>query len=227
MRFLAETKWELPPEERHHLEVLRVREGETFEILCADEIATARRMGDGYEILSTRPAVTDAHTITLFQGYPKGTKLDEIVEKSTELGVDAIVPVYMARSVVRPAKNEDKKRARRIEIARSATKQSRADRIPEIRKAVDFETALASAQGTILAAYEDATEPLGGVLTQGVESDIALWIGPEGGWEPHEVERIRERGGHVFSLGRRILRTETAGPATIAILRYLEVNHAL
>lgn len=227
MRFLAETKWELPPEERHHLEVLRVREGETFEILCADEIATARRMGDGYEILSTRPAVTDAHTITLFQGYPKGTKLDEIVEKSTELGVDAIVPVYMARSVVRPAKNEDKKRARRIEIARSATKQSRADRIPEIRKAVDFETALASAQGTILAAYEDATEPLGGVLTQGVESDIALWIGPEGGWEPHEIERIRERGGRVFSLGRRILRTETAGPATIAILRYLEVNHAL
>ncbi len=227
MRFLAETKWELSPEERHHLEVVRVREGETFEILCADEIATARHTGDGYEILSTRPTVTDAHTITLYQGYPKGTKLDEIVEKSTELGVDAIVPVYMVRSVVRPAKNEDKKRARRIEIARSATKQSRADRIPEIRKAVDFETALASAQGTILAAYEDATEPLGSVLTQGVETDIALWIGPEGGWEPEEIERIRERGGRVFSLGRRILRTETAGPATIAILRYLEVNHAL
>lgn len=227
MRFLAETKWELSPEERHHLEVLRVREGETFEILCADEIATARRTGDGYEILSTRPAVTDAHTITLYQGYPKGTKLDEIVEKSTELGVDAIVPVYMARSVVRPAKNEDKKRARRIEIARSATKQSRADRIPEIREAVDFETALASQRGTILAAYEDATEPLGGALKCGVESEIALWIGPEGGWEPHEIERIRERGGRVFSLGRRILRTETAGPATISILRYLEVNHAL
>lgn len=227
MRFLAETKWELSPEERHHLEVLRVREGETFEILCADEIATARRTGDGYEILSTRPAVTDAHTITLYQGYPKGTKLDEIVEKTTELGVDAIVPVYMARSVVRPAKNEDKKRARRIEIARSATKQSRADRIPEIRAAVDFETALASTEGTILVAYEDATEPLGDVLKCGVDSEIALWIGPEGGWEPGEIERIRERGGRVFSLGRRILRTETAGPATIAILRYLEVNHAL
>ena len=227
MRFLAETKWELSPEERHHLEVLRVREGETFEILCAEEIATARRTEDGYEILSTRPAVTDAHTITLYQGYPKGTKLDEIVEKTTELGVDAIVPVYMARSVVRPAKNEDKKRARRIEIARSATKQSRADRIPEIRAAVDFETALASTEGTILVAYEDATEPLGGVLKCGVDSEIALWIGPEGGWELQEIERIRERGGRTFSLGRRILRTETAGPATIAILRYLEVNHAL
>ena len=227
MRFLAETKWELSPEERHHLEVLRVREGETFEILCAEEIATARRTEDGYEILSTRPAVTDAHTITLYQGYPKGTKLDEIVEKSTELGVDAIVPVYMARSVVRPAKNEDKKRARRIEIARSATKQSRADRIPEIRAAVDFETALASTEGTILVAYEDATEPLGDVLKCGVDSEIALWIGPEGGWELQEIERIRERGGRTFSLGRRILRTETAGPATIAILRYLEVNHAL
>lgn len=227
MRFLAETKWELSPEERHHLEVLRVREGETFEILCAEEIATARRTEDGYEILSTRPAVTDAHTITLYQGYPKGTKLDEIVEKTTELGVDAIVPVYMARSVVRPAKNEDKKRARRIEIARSATKQSRADRIPEIRAAVDFETALASTEGTILVAYEDATEPLGDVLKCGVDSEIALWIGPEGGWELQEIERIRERGGRTFSLGRRILRTETAGPATIAILRYLEVNHAL
>lgn len=227
MRFLAETKWELSPEERHHLEVLRVREGETFEILCAEEIATARRTEDGYEILSTRPAVTDAHTITLYQGYPKGTKLDEIVEKTTELGVDAIVPVYMARSVVRPAKNEDKKRARRIEIARSATKQSRADRIPEIRAAVDFETALASTEGTILVAYEDATEPLGDVLKCGVDSEIALWIGPEGGWELQEIERIRERGGRTFSLGRRILRTETAGPATLAILRYLEVNHAL
>ena len=227
MRFLAETKWELSPEERHHLEVLRVREGETFEILCAKEIATARRTEDGYEILSTRPAVTDAHTITLYQGYPKGTKLDEIVEKTTELGVDAIVPVYMARSVVRPAKNEDKKRARRIEIARSATKQSRADRIPEIRAAVDLETALASTEGTILVAYEDATEPLGEVLKCGVDSEIALWIGPEGGWELQEIERIRERGGRTFSLGRRILRTETAGPATIAILRYLEVNHAL
>lgn len=227
MRFLAETKWELSPEERHHLEVLRVREGETFEILCAEEIATARRTEDGYEILSTRPAVTDAHTITLYQGYPKGTKLDEIVEKTTELGVDAIVPVYMARSVVRPAKNEDKKRARRIEIARSATKQSRADRIPEIRAVVDFETALASTEGTILVAYEDATEPLGDVLKCGVDSEIALWIGPEGGWELQEIERIRERGGRTFSLGRRILRTETAGPATIAILRYLEVNHAL
>lgn len=227
MRFLAETKWELSPEERHHLEVLRVREGETFEILCDDEIATARRTGDGYEILSTRPVVTDTHTITLYQGYPKGTKLDEIVEKTTELGVDAIVPVYMARSVVRPAKNEDKKRARRIEIARSATKQSRGDHIPEICEAVDFETALESTEGTILVAYEDATEPLGDVLKCGVDSEIALWIGPEGGWEPHEIERIRERGGRVFSLGRRILRTETAGPATIAILHYLEVNHAL
>lgn len=227
MRFLAETKWELSKEEMHHLDVLRVREGEMFEILCEDEIATARKTSGGFEILSCRAAVVDAHFVTLYQGYPKGTKLDEIVEKATELGVDAIVPVYMARSVVRPAKNEGKKHARRIEIARSATKQSHADRIPEISLAVDFETALEKAKGTMLVAYEHAEEPLKTAIADGVDTHIALWIGPEGGWELDEIERIRAHGGRIFSLGKRIMRTETAGPATIAILRYLEGNHAL
>lgn len=222
------------PDVNHIRKVLRMREGE--EILISDgqgrdfhcrieaieeEEVTARILWvlDGNAEL--------ASDITLFQGLPKGDKMEFIIQKCVELGVARIVPVNTKRTIVKlDAKKEQARIKRWSGISESAAKQSGRGRIPEVTGVKSFAEALEEAKklNMCLIPYELARDM---AQTREVLSSIkpgmsvGIFIGPEGGFEEEEVEQAEAAGARPITLGRRILRTETAGMAVLAMLVYL------
>ena len=163
--------------------------------------------------------------IYLFQGLPKSDKMELIVQKAVELGVHEIIPVAMKNCVV---KLDDKKAASKVnrwqEIAKSAAKQSKRSLIPVVEMPMSYKLAVERAKelDVVLVPYENergmqATRELMAAIEPG--QSIGIFIGPEGGFDSSEVEFVRENA-HLISLGNRILRTETAGLATLAMLIY-------
>lgn len=168
-----------------------------------------------------------ASAVTLFQGLPKSDKMDLIVQKCVELGVDRIVPVSTKRAVVKlDAKKEETRLKRWNTISESAAKQSGRGVIPEVSGVMSFEKALEEAKKleVLLIPYERAehmaeTRRVMGEIRPG--QSVGVFIGPEGGFEESEVEEAVAAGARAITLGRRILRTETAGLAVMAMLGYL------
>ena len=166
--------------------------------------------------------------ILLFQGLPKADKMEWIVQKAVELGVAEIIPVEMKRCVVRldPAKGA-KKAQRWQTIAEAAAKQSRRAYIPQVLPPMTMQEAAEYAEAEadlLLLPYEqkETDESTAGVLSNIRRGQtIAVFIGPEGGFEPDEVESLRQRDAAIVSLGRRILRTETAGLTVLSWMIYL------
>ena len=208
---------------KHMATVLRLRPGDTV-TLCD---------GQGHECeavltaISKSEAVLDAgpirlcdteptHRITLFQCLPKTGKMETVIQKGTELGLFALRPTVSERCVALPGKDYNKKLERYRKVAEEAAKQSRRGVIPDILPPVELENADFSPYDTVLLAYEEEHTV---TLKQALSSagcHIALLIGPEGGFSPEEAELLRQKGAVSVSLGPRILRTETAGPAAIA-----------
>ena len=165
--------------------------------------------------------------IYLFQGLPKGDKMETVIQKNVELGVSSIIPVSMKRSVM---KLEPKKVKSRIErwnkIAESAAKQSKRMIIPEVTEPMTMKEAVkfASDLDLILLPYENSKgmEETKKII-EGIEAgqSIGIFIGPEGGFDEAEVDLAIEAGAKVISLGKRILRTETAGMALMSVLAYM------
>jgi len=162
--------------------------------------------------------------VTLFQGIPKGEKMDFIVQKATELGVQRIVPMFTRRTVVQLNPERAKsKRERWQRVATSATEQSGGKIVPEIALPVTFQRAVdeASHADLWLLFYEASEEPLRGVLqTQRDVGNVAIMVGPEGGFDPSEVATAQRKGAQVVSLGKRILRTETAAVVAVTLVLY-------
>lgn len=162
----------------------------------------------------------------LFQGLPKADKMELIIQKSVELGVCEVIPVAMKRSVVKlDAKKEKNKIARWQGIAESAAKQSKRLIIPEIKGVMNFKEAVAYAKGLDynVIPYEFA----GGMETSKkvIQSlhqykTVGIFIGPEGGFDQEEIAYVKEMGMQIISLGKRILRTETAGLTTLSIIMF-------
>ncbi|MCR4617861.1 MAG: 16S rRNA (uracil(1498)-N(3))-methyltransferase [Lachnospiraceae bacterium] len=157
--------------------------------------------------------------VTLYQGLPKADKMELIIQKCVELGVNRIVPVSMKRCVV---KLDEKKSASKISrwqaIAESAAKQSKRGIIPEIAPVKSFADAIKEAADCDVKflPYEmadsdamDKTRLALGGIKQG--QSISVFIGPEGGFDEDEIEKARAAGMEIITLGKRILRTETAG----------------
>ena len=165
--------------------------------------------------------------ITLYQGLPKGDKMEMIVQKAVELGVAEIVPIAMKRCVVKlDAKKAAKKVQRWNEIAKSAAKQSKRGMIPEVKSVMSFKEAVeyGKSMDMLLIPYEDAE----GIVhsRQVVESvkgkkSLGIYIGPEGGFPEEEVSLAMEAGAEPITLGHRILRTETAGMALLSVLMFM------
>ena len=165
--------------------------------------------------------------ILLFQGIPKGDKLEWIVQKSVELGVHRIIPTAMSRCIARiDRKKEEQKIARLQKIAESAAKQSGRDRIPEIsgvmsiKEAADYAFSVCS---PVIFAYEKAENPaesrqVFASLCAGQR--IALFVGPEGGFSTEEAELLISCGAETVTLGKRILRTETAPLYLLSVIGY-------
>lgn len=164
--------------------------------------------------------------VYLFQGLPKADKMELIIQKAVELGVYEVIPVETGRSVVKlGAKKAAQKTARWQAIAEAAAKQSRRRIIPQVSAPVSFAQALARAaeMDIKLIPYELAegmacTKQIFSNLGEG--KDIAVFIGPEGGFEEKEIAGAKECGIQPITLGKRILRTETAGFTVMAWIMY-------
>lgn len=163
--------------------------------------------------------------IVLYQGFPKGSKMDLILQKATEIGVKDFYGVLTHRTIVKF--KEDKKKNSKIErlnaIIKEAAKQSKRDYIPELREIYSFENMIEDLRGqeNIIVPYEDEEDKgLKEVLGSLGGNRINLVIGPEGGFEEEEIDKLKEIGGKIVSLGPRILRTETAAMVAASIILY-------
>lgn len=217
----------------HIKNVLRMKIGEQLEINDGNEfkyIGHIESFEEGcvvVEIEGVLMADTELPSkIYLFQGLPKADKMELIVQKAVELGVTEVIPVSMKRCVV---KLDDKKKDKKVErwqaIAASAAKQAARGIIPKVSSVMTFKEALqyAGTMDVVLLPYE---------LAEGMEStrnlineikagqSIAVFIGPEGGFEKEEIEFAKLIHAKPITLGKRILRTETAGITTLSILMY-------
>ena len=215
-------------------ERVRISDGSDLDYYCTIQSLEADQIllhVDGKEASSMELPVE----ICLFQGLPKSDKMELIIQKAVELGAVTVVPVAMKRSVVRlDAKKAAAKTRRWNAIAQSAAKQSGRMIIPQVLEPVSFEEAVkqAASMEYKLLPYENE-EGMEGVRrilsglagdvkgTTGGKKQVGIFIGPEGGFEPSEVELAEKAGWNRISLGRRILRTETAGMALLSVLVYL------
>ena len=163
--------------------------------------------------------------IYLFQGLPKNDKMEWIIQKTVELGVYEVIPVAMKNCVVKLDDKKAKSKVTRWQaIAESAAKQSKRSLIPEVKMPMSYKEAVAYAKklDVKLVPYENEHGMAGtkAAMEQIKKGEsIAVFIGPEGGFAPEEIEMVRDEM-QLISLGRRILRTETAGIAALAILGY-------
>lgn len=164
--------------------------------------------------------------IYLFQGLPKSDKMELIIQKAVELGAYQIVPVAMKNCVVKlDAKKTENKVKRWQEIAKSAAKQSKRSLIPTVEMPLRYEDAISLAVqlDVVLVPYEnergmEATRSVVEGIRPG--QSIGIFIGPEGGFAEDEIALAKSHDMALLSLGRRILRTETAGLAMLSILTY-------
>ena len=162
--------------------------------------------------------------VTLYPGMPKGDKLELVTQKATEMGAVNITPVLTDRSVSRPdGKSAAKKQERLQRIALEAAKQSGRGAVPQVGAMTSFKEAVRNATGTKILFYEGGGLPLSKCLPEN-ETDVSVFIGPEGGFAPEEVEFAKANGVITATLGPRILRTETAPLAALAILMYMTGN---
>ncbi|MCI8453015.1 MAG: 16S rRNA (uracil(1498)-N(3))-methyltransferase [Lachnospiraceae bacterium] len=228
------------PDVNHIRNVLRMKPGER--ILLSDGKGTnclCELMEVGAERVTARilpEAVTDTELpveVTLYQGLPKGDKMDYIVQKCVELGVSRIVPTEMERCVARlDAKRAEARRKRWQAVAESAAKQSKRMRMPMLTGPVQFADAVRAAGEYDLALIPyEASESLSGAggmkrtreLIGGLKpgSRAAVLIGPEGGFSDSEIETALAGGLFPVTLGKRILRTETAGLFVLAAMGLL------
>jgi 16S rRNA (uracil1498-N3)-methyltransferase len=204
----------------HAVHVLRLRRGDRFiafdgqggeweaqVVSVGDEVVAA--------VMSERRAIRLPYRLTMYQALPKADKMDQIVRMGTELGVAAFVPVIASRSIKRGSRRDRWRR-----IAAEAAKQSRRSDVPEVSEPVTFATALERLRvhSTRLVLWEGGGVPIVRALSgRKSVSDIAVFVGPEGGFDAREVDALKSVG-TLCDLGPLLLRTETAGVAAAAIV---------
>ena len=206
-------------------EELWISDGSKYEYRCTiesfepDEVLL-------HIVYSQEPEYELSCQIYLFQGLPKADKMELIIQKAVELGAYEIIPVETKRCVVKlDGKKSAKKTARWQQIAESAAKQSKRMLIPNVHEVLTFREALkyAESMDVRLVPYElargmqETKEILAGIEPG---QSVGIFIGPEGGFEEKEIEAAIEGGAKPITLGRRILRTETAGLAILSVLMF-------
>ena len=216
----------------HIRNVLRMKPGEEIRICTGQDSRDYRCRIEQLkedEVTAQILWVEDSHAelpsrLILFQALPKSDKMELIIQKAVELGVYRIIPMETRRCIVRlKAGKEETKLRRWNAIAESAAKQSKRMIVPEVAGVMTFDQALsyAASLDRLCIPYEMAEnmektrEWIRGICPG---QSVGIMIGPEGGFEPEEVEKAETAGAAVLSLGRRILRTETAGMTLLSAL---------
>lgn len=213
----------------HIKNVLRMTVGDTFLVSCNSvsdlceiesfecDTVIAKIMQENYQ--NTNLPVR----IHLFQGLPKSDKLELIIQKTVELGIESITPVSMKRSIMKIDEKKKKSKTERWqEIAKAAAKQSKRTAIPKVNEVISYKQMLNYVKDLdlLLVPYEcadgmQATKDALSEIKSGM--DIGIVIGPEGGFDEREIESIVQEGGKAISLGKRILRCETAAITAVAM----------
>ena len=222
---------------RHLADVLRMKVGENIFVSCdgKTDLCRIEKIDSAFavaKIIEKNAIDTELPVeLTLFQGLPKGDKMELIIQKCVELGVHRIVPVQMKRSVVKfDEKRKKSKTVRWQAIAESAAKQSKRNIIPEVSETIGFFDALEEAkkEDLILIPYENErgmADTKAALEKLKPKMKVAVFIGPEGGFDEREIEEAKNAGGRIISLGSRILRTETAAiTATAMIMLAVEMK---
>ena len=214
----------------HISKVLRLSIGDTIELCdgqCNDYIAEISKINKdcvSLKLLQHFPSPTESkYQVTLFQCLPKAAKLETIIQKSVELGVFAICPVESERCVIKLDKRDsESKRIRMSRVAYEAAKQSKRGILPEILPVTRLNKLDLSNYDIVILAYEsESGKTLKDVLKAVTHpKNIAIIVGPEGGFAPDGVSWLTANGSYSVSLGTRILRTETAGMAMLAMINY-------
>ncbi len=219
---------------KHIYKVLRLKEGDRVNINnCSGseyigEILEVSKMEVRAKIIEKVELNNESKVkVHLFQGLPKAAKMDLIAQKCTELGISKITPIITDRVVVKGNEtSEFKKVDRWNRIALEACKQSKRSIIPTINQPIDFEPLLEE-----LASYDLVVVPYENQENQGIKyvkskvankkiENVAIIIGPEGGFEESEIEALKNIGSYIVTLGPRILRTETAGFTALSLIMY-------
>lgn len=223
---------------KHIKNVLRKQIGEHIEICNQDNeksyICKIEEIEDTSiltKIIEELQSYENKIEVDIYQGLPKADKMELIIQKSVELGANAIIPVAMKRCVVKiDSKDESKKIARWQKIAESAAKQSGRNTIPEIKNIVNIEkiTKLIKEYDIVIVAYENEKNntikhelvSLKEHIRLSDKIKIAVIVGPEGGLEEKDVEILKQNGAKIVTLGNRILRTETVALNVLSIIMY-------
>lgn len=221
---------------KHIKNVLRRQIGDNIEICNQETGSTYKceiaKIEDGKitnNIVEEITSSEDKIKVDIYQGLPKADKMELIIQKSIELGANAIIPVEMKRCVVKlDSKTESKKIERWQKIAESAAKQSGRSTVPEIRQMIKVEdiVKLKNEYDSIIVCYENEkqnyikNELLKLKKLNKQEMHIAIVIGPEGGLEEKDVEYLKQNGSAIVTLGNRILRTETVALNMLSIIMY-------
>ena len=221
---------------KHIYKVLRISEGEKVTLNNCEGVEYLGRVKSVskqevlIEILEKLESNNESNVkIYLFQGLPKSQKMDLIVQKGTELGITEFIPIITHRVDVK-LKGEFKKLDRLNRIALEAAKQSKRSIIPKVSEPIDFNEVLEKINSLdlLIVPYENANNF--GIKTlinklrkeniiDNVKS-VGIFVGPEGGIEEYEIERLKDKGAHIVTLGKRILRTETAGFVATSLIQY-------
>ncbi len=230
---ISETAAVLDPEDSKHVaQVLRMKPGD-IAVICdgkgTDHLAELESsVGECvFRVLESSPnlAEPDIH-VRLFQAMPKGDKMDFIVQKAVECGACEVIPFLSKRCISRPDKKQlAKKRERWQRIAYEAAKQCGRGVIPTVGETLEFSqlTQVISTQDTRILFYECADVPLREAVAE-YSGSVDIVIGSEGGFAPEEAARLAEAGFVCASLGKRILRCETAPIAALSVLMNLTGN---
>lgn len=215
---------------RHITKSLRMRVGDTLTVCdghgtdCLCEITA---LGEPVCLapIERSPSTGEPKCrVTLYQGYPKGDKLELITQKAVELGAAKIVPVITSRSVARPSADAAQRRQQRLcRHALEAAKQCGRGVVPEVSACIGFDQLVAESANhqLCLVCYEKGGEALSAVISGSELCDVAVIIGPEGGFEQSEIDALTAAGVRTATLGSRILRTETAAMAVVTAVMLL------
>ena len=216
---------------KHIKDVLRLGMGDKVEIVCDGKIYTCKILDLKSNMINT--IILDNYKgkneppihIALYQSIAKGNKMDFIIQKATEIGVEKIYPVITERTIVKikNPKKEEGKVERWNSIAEEAAKQSKRDILPVVKNIISFNEMvdILKNETNIIVPYEmEDSYGLKEALNNVGTGEINIIIGPEGGFEEEEINKLRSIKGQVVTLGPRILRTETAGLVVSSIVLY-------
>lgn len=221
-------------EDALHIEkALRMKVGEELTLCDAKQMEHSCKITDisqkqvVVKILESNPCENEPNLeVTLYQALTKGDKMDTIVQKAVELGATTIVPVLTRRCVSRPdEKSIQKKCTRWQKIAKQAAQQSRRGIIPTVKPLLTLQNAIKDTGHTDckIVFYENGGESINQIIPKDCGS-LSFFIGPEGGFEKDEIKAITKSGGKSATLGKRILRAETAPLAALSIIMYQTDN---